>query len=197
MFAGDELLTSLRHKLEYEIGRMSILLHRAGVTPNMLTAAGFLAAAFSGIIFACKTSQALTFILAPSLILLSGFFDLIDGSLARVSGRTTKFGGVLDSILDRLGEIFIISGMTIGGFTNVIWGLGGVSSSLMVSYARARVEAEGLRLEGVGVAERPERILILSLSTFLGYIEYGVIAVFILATVTVAQRIIYAHKHLD
>ncbi|MBS7629706.1 hypothetical protein KEJ23_07080, partial [Candidatus Bathyarchaeota archaeon] len=75
MFAGDELLTYLRHKLEYGIGWMVSLLHRAGVTPNMLTAAGFLAAASSGIIFAWRTSQALTFILAPSLILLSGFFD--------------------------------------------------------------------------------------------------------------------------
>jgi archaetidylinositol phosphate synthase len=163
----------------------------------MLTTAGFLAAASSGIIFALRTSQALTFILAPSLILLSGFFDVIDGSLARVSGRTTKFGGVLDSILDRLGEIFIISGMTIGGFSSVIWGLAAVSASLMVSYARARVEAEGLRLEGVGVAERPERILILSFSTFLGYIEYGVIAVSILATITVVQRVLYAYRHLN
>lgn len=191
------MLTYLRRNLEYGVGQVASILHRAGATPNMLTTAGFLAAASSGIIFALRTSQALTFILAPSLILLSGFFDVIDGSLARVSGRTTKFGGVLDSILDRLGEIFIISGMTIGGFSSVIWGLAAVSASLMVSYARARVEAEGLRLEGVGVAERPERILILSFSTFLGYIEYGVIAVSILATITVVQRVLYAYRHLN
>ncbi|MGQ9542809.1 MAG: CDP-alcohol phosphatidyltransferase family protein [Candidatus Bathyarchaeia archaeon] len=190
------MLTCLRRKLECLIEWLASNLHRIGVTPNMLTVAGFLVAASSGIILSHRISYTSTFILAPSLILLSGFFDAVDGSLARVGSQTTKFGGVLDSTLDRFGEIFIISGMVLGGLSSVLWGLCALSSSLMVSYTRARVEAEGLRLEGVGVAERPERIIILALSTFLGYVEYGVIIISVLSTITVAQRILYAYEHL-
>jgi len=163
----------------------------------MSTAIGFVFAALAGLMFLLRISDVLTYIVSPFFVLLSGLFDALDGSLARLSGQTTKFGGVLDSTFDRYGEVFVLSGITLGGLSSPFWGLAAISCSLMVSYVRARVEVEGVSMSGVGVAERAERILILVAASFLGWIEYGVILVAIFSAITVVQRVLYAYRHLD
>jgi len=191
------LLSNLRDRFSFFIDRSALLFIKAGVTPNLSTILGFLFAASAGSIFALRTSDILTYVAAPILVLVSGFFDALDGSLARLSGRVTKFGGVLDSTLDRLGEIFILSGIILAGLSSVFWGLTAIIFSLMVSYVRARAEVEGVKMAGVGFAERPERMLVLVAASLLRKIEYGVILISILSIITVAQRILYAHKNLD
>jgi len=163
----------------------------------MSTVIGFIFAAFAGSAFFMRISNDLTYIVSPFFVLISGVFDALDGSMARLSGRTTKFGGVLDSTLDRFGEVLILSGITLGGLANPFWGMAAISCSLMVSYVRARVEVEEVKMSGVGFAERAERMLILVAATFLGFIEYGVILVAILSAITVAQRMFYAYRHLN
>ena len=191
------LLSNLRDRFSFFIDRSALLFIKAGVTPNLSTILGFLFAASAGSIFALRTSDILTYVAAPILVLVSGFFDALDGSLARLSGRVTKFGGVLDSTLDRLGEIFILSGIILAGLSSLFWGLTAIIFSLMVSYVRARAEVEGVKMAGVGFAERPERMLVLVAASLLRKIEYGVILISILSIITVAQRILYAHKNLD
>ncbi len=191
------MLSTLRNKFIFLIDRTALCLHRAGLTPNMSTAIGFVFAALAGLMFLLRISDVLTYIVSPFFVLLSGLFDALDGSLARLSGQTTKFGGVLDSTFDRYGEVFVLSGITLGGLSSPFWGLAAISCSLMVSYVRARVEVEGVSMSGVGVAERAERILILVAASFLGWIEYGVILVAIFSAITVVQRVLYAYRHLD
>jgi len=191
------MLSGLKHRFLFLIDRTALYLFRIGLTPNMSTVIGFIFAAFAGSAFFMRISNDLTYIVSPFFVLISGVFDALDGSMARLSGRTTKFGGVLDSTLDRFGEVLILSGITLGGLANPFWGMAAISCSLMVSYVRARVEVEEVKMSGVGFAERAERMLILVAATFLGFIEYGVILVAILSAITVAQRMFYAYRHLN
>jgi archaetidylinositol phosphate synthase len=121
--------------------------------------------------------------------------DALDGPLARL-GKTSKFGGILDSFLDRLGEILIFSGIIMGELASPFWGITAISFSLMVSYVRARAEVENIKMEGIGIAERPERMFILIISSFLWMIEYGVALIAILSIITFVQRIVYAYQHV-
>jgi archaetidylinositol phosphate synthase len=134
--------------------------------------------------------------LAAALLLLSGFFDALDGSLARLYGKVAKFGGFCDSVIDKIGEMLVLSAITLAGLCSTFWGLWAISSSILVSYTRARGESEGANMT-VGVAERPERLLILFASTLAEAINVGIIVISILASVTVAQRIYRAHRELS
>jgi archaetidylinositol phosphate synthase len=166
-----------------------------GFTPNMLTVIGFIFAVMAGILFYMKINWMFTYIMAPFLILLSGLMDALDGPLARL-GKASKFGGILDSTFDRLGEILIFSGIILGELASPFWGIIAISFSLMVSYVRARVEVENVKMESVGIAERPERMLILIISSFLGLIEYGVALIAILTVITFVQRIVHAYRNV-
>ena len=167
-----------------------------GFTPNMLTAIGFICALMAGLLFYLNIDWIFTYVMAPVLILFSGIMDALDGPLARL-GKASRFGGILDSTFDRLGEILIFTGIILGKLANPFWGITAISFSLMVSYVRARTEVENVKMESVGIAERPERMLILIISSFLKLIEYGVALIAILSFITFIQRIVYAHRHID
>jgi len=190
------LLSSLRHRVVFILDQLALGFHRLGLTPNSSTVLGLVFAVAAGFLLYSRVSDLLTFWVAPLLVLISGFFDMIDGSLARMSQRATKYGGVLDSTLDRLGEIFILSGIILGGLSSLSWGLVAISASLMVSYVRARSEVEGVRMSGVGIAERPERMLVLVAALLLRSIEYGIILIGVLSCVTVVQRLLHAYRSL-
>jgi len=137
--------------------------------------------------------------LASILILISGFFDAIDGMLARVNGKVTIFGGFFDSVADRYSDAAIIIGIILGGLCDPIWGLLTLFGSMMVSYARARSEAAGVQMASVGLAERAERMLLLSFVTFAAFfwldaLKYGIILLAVLTHLTVIQRVLYFRK---
>ena len=175
--------------------RLALFLNHLGFTPNMLTLIGFTCAAMAGVLFYMRINWMFTYVMAPFLILLSGLMDALDGPLARL-GKASKFGGILDSTFDRLGEILIFSGIILGELASPLWGIAAISFSLMVSYVRARTEVENIKMESVGIAERPERMLILIIFSFLGLIEYGVVLIAILSIITFFQRTVYAYQHV-
>jgi len=189
------LLSALRQKFVFLLNGLAVGLHKVGLTPNSSTVLGLVFGAAAGLVFFLGASDVWIFIVAPFLVLVSGFFDAVDGSLARLHGET-KFGGILDSTFDRFSEIFVLSGVILGGLASPFWGLTAISASLMVSYVRARVEVEGLKMMGIGFAERPERLLIFVIASFLRNIEYGVIVIAVLSVLTVFQRMLYAYRRL-
>ncbi len=189
------LITAFRHRVNSVLNRFALTLDKMGFTPNMLTVIGFICALMAGVLFYFNINLILTYVIAPLLILFSGLMDALDGPLARL-GKVSKFGGILDSTFDRLGEILIFTGIILGKLANPFWGITAISFSLMVSYVRARTEVENVKMESVGIAERPERMLILIISSFLQLIEYGVALIAILSFITFIQRIVYAYRHV-
>ena len=130
------------------------------------------------------------------LLLASGFFDIVDGQVARATKNVTKTGGFLDSVFDRVAEVAIFFGILVGGHANPYLVFLAVTFSLLVSYARSRAESSGVQLRGVGIGERPERLLVLALVGMAGFLEYALAAVCILAGVTFVHRVFATVKNI-
>ena len=172
------------------------LLAKAHLTPNALTIIGLLFNVFTGWVLATGH-----LFVGGFLVLFSGWFDMLDGAMARITGKTSRFGALLDSSVDRLSEAALFGGLIFfysdrGDTLEVVLAYAAIIGSIMVSYSRAR--AEGLGLKGdVGLLARPERIVILTLGLLLSevtmtaiVVALGVLAIG--ANLTALRRLIYA-----
>jgi phosphatidylglycerophosphate synthase len=156
-------------------------------------------ALFSAITYYFSFSNTPLLVVAALLLLLSGFCDALDGVLARLYEDVTVFGGFMDSLLDRYADAIVLSGIVLAGFSSVSWGIATIMGTLLVSYARARAEAAGIKMESIGLAERPERIVILALASLVTLawfptLEWSIILLAILTNFTVLQRVIYFYR---
>ncbi len=195
------MLTKLKQKVQKILTLEAQVAHNLGFTPNIVSLIGLTLAMFSAFFYAVANFQPLWILLATMLFLASGFCDALDGVIARIYQQTSVFGGFLDSLLDRYADAAIYVGLIIGGLCAPIWGLIALVGSMMVSYIRARAEAADVKMESIGLAERAERILILSVTSivaifWLPALEIGVILLALLSNVTVLQRGIHAYNSL-
>ncbi|RLI21592.1 CDP-alcohol phosphatidyltransferase family protein [Candidatus Bathyarchaeota archaeon] len=196
------MLTRIKREIQFLLSREAEILHKAGFTPNIISVTGLIFAFISAVAYATwKSYHPVTLLLAAVLLLISGFCDAIDGVIARLYKQATAFGGFLDSLLDRYSDAFIIAGIIIGGLCELFWGFLALIGSLLVSYSRARAEAAGIKMESVGIAERAERILIISIFTVIAVfyepqtiLNIGVIVLALLTNFTVIQRLLYFYK---
>lgn len=198
------MLNKYRKLLQPILEKVGILFSSTGLSPNTLSLIGFIITIISSIIFGINSlhlDPTINFSAIGSLFLLAGgFFDVIDGSVAKITKRTSRKGSFLDSILDKISETMIFLGIAIGEFANPILCLIAVSSSLLVSYTRSRAETLGIDLSGIGLGERAERILILAIMGLLPFsysLEYGVIIVVGISIITIIQRINKTLKNLE
>ena len=165
-----------------------------GISPTAITVTGLILSGASG--WALAVGRFLT---AGILLILAGACDMIDGAAARAANRETQSGAFLDSTVDRYSEMVVLLGALVYYLTGssaapesltavlIFLALGG---SLLVSYTRARAEAIGIGCE-VGIAERPERLVIVIIGALLGPAAFRV-AIWILAIVsqiTAIQRV--------
>ena len=168
-----------------------------GLSPTFWSAIAFALAILSSILFGISKFLDANDIMFPSqivasiLLLISGFFDVVDGCVARVLNKSTPKGAFLDSNFDKISEALIFIGIAIGGLSNPILAMIALSSSILVSYLRARSESLGIELKGVGVGERAERLVILSICGLIpitGSIQWGVIIIIFLSIFSFIQR---------
>ena len=191
-------MVSSRLKERFEAAMASAVkpLDGAGVTPNMVTLAGLLVSILSAWCYYDWRRDIFLLPTAGGLLLLSGLLDAVDGILARMSAKTTKFGGFFDSVSDRYADLIIVSGIILGGLCDAVAGLAALIGFVMVSYTRSRAEAAGIAMAGVGLAERAERIVVLAAATFLSIhwpdaLKWGVGLLAILTHLTVLQRVLH------
>lgn len=173
------------------------LAYRLGLRPNHVTALGLAFAILSGLAYWLWSLSPLMAILAPLLALLSGYSDLIDGLMARLYGLQSKAGAMLDSMLDRYADIALILGIWAGGLCDPQSAMLAAIGSLLVSYARARAGGLGLDLAGVGLAERPERLALIVIASWIeltwrGALQLGMLILVFITHMTAAQRAAYA-----
>jgi len=193
------VLTKLKEKFQLWIASEAKMAHKIGLTPNHVSAIGIILAIFSTLAYWAWQANHLLLIVAPFLLLVSGFCDALDGAIARLHKQTTTFGGFLDSLLDRYADAVVFLGIIIGGLCDPFWGLTALIGSLLVSYTRARAEATGIKMEAVGVAERADRLFILAIASFLSIVwlealNLGIIVLAFLSNLTVLQRVVYFYK---
>ncbi|MCS7114587.1 MAG: archaetidylinositol phosphate synthase [Nitrososphaerota archaeon] len=192
------MLTKLKAKIQSAIKAQANATNKIGLTPNVVSAAGMALAVLSALAYSSGRGSLLW---AVVLLLLSGYCDMLDGALARLHRKETPFGGFLDSLLDRYADSAVYAGIILGGFCAFPWGLAALTGSLLVSYTRARGEAAGVKMEGVGIAERAERIIIIAAASLIeiflvNALEAAIIILAILTNLTVLQRSIRAYKAL-
>lgn len=177
---------------------------RRGVHPNTITLFGTACTVAGGVIYA--TGHIRT---AGWFIGLTALFDVLDGTVARRTGRTTRFGAFLDSTLDRLSDGAVMGGLAVFYATSAahanVWlmavALAGLVGAFMTSYTRARAEALGLEMKEIGMLQRPERVVLLSApQAFFGLTLNGWVlaAIIVLLTVTawitVVQRVVHVYR---
>lgn len=177
------------------IHRVFPFVEKIRLRPDVLTFLGVAGALLAGVAFATGFVRT-----GGVVMLVAGFFDLIDGVVARSQGRSSRAGGFLDSTMDRLADLLVFSGIAVGmarvgdvgGVVLVCWGL---TASVMTSYVRARAERHLARFE-VGFVERGERVAMIALAAIVGMLRLGLWAVAIGATITSVQRIVVARRLL-
>jgi archaetidylinositol phosphate synthase len=195
------LLSRLQFLVEGFFQSSSKLFHRVGLSPNSMTLIGFLLSLVTASLYWGGLSGG-EWMGAILVLVIASFFDAVDGAMARKYSEVSKFGGVLDSVLDRVAEIGLYVGLIAGSLVEPWIGIWALCASLMVSYVRARVSAEGATLKGVGIAERPERLLILIVATLLwplssSILAGGVFLIAFLSSVTVVSRVYRASAILS
>ncbi len=166
--------------------------------PNFLTVFGFLITCVSGVFYAKGI-----FWLGGVILLLGGIFDVLDGEVAKLGNKGSKFGAFLDSTLDRYSDFVVLFGMFLFYSrslinqtpTPVILVILTIVGSYMVSYTRARAEGLGIECK-VGFGERAIRIPIIIIGSFFGYkiFIYFLWLLAILTNLTAFQRMCYVWK---
>ena len=156
------------------------------ISPNALSLVGFLLSLLAA------SQVALGHLLwGGLLVLLAGFVDLLDGAVARLGGKATPFGAVLDSALDRLSEAAVLVGLVVhfGGSSLVYLIYAVLVGSFLVSYIRARGEGLGLVME-TGLFTRGERVVVLALGLVFPVVLWPALALIaLLSWFTVGERL--------
>jgi CDP-diacylglycerol---glycerol-3-phosphate 3-phosphatidyltransferase len=167
---------------------MGRALARTGLTANSLTVIGLVGSVGAGVLVGAGQER-----LGGLVTLLAGIPDLLDGAVAKARGSSGPRGAFLDSVVDRLSDVAVLLG--------VVWLAAGqdrprlavlaalvMALALVISYVKARAQSLGFSCE-VGIAERPERVLLLGGFLLLGLIEIGLWVLLVLTAITVVQRV--------
>ena len=191
------MLNNLRETLRPALEKMGKGFASTGLSPNFWTAVGLVFALISAVVYGLGNQIEHGLILGGILLLVSGFFDMVDGQVARVTGKTSKKGGYLDSMFDKIAEVAIFLGILVGGYAEPYLVFLAITLSLLVSYARAKSDAINVKLQGVGIGERAERLLAIAIVGIFGFMEIAVIIVVVIAGITLIQRMIVTAKNIQ
>ena len=183
----------LNHRLDPIVYKLSPKRSNRAIHPDILTILGCLTNLAAGVVFGFGS-----IFWGGVLVLIGGFFDMLDGAVARQESRVTPFGGFLDSVLDRYADQFVLFGILIyfvrvNAFPWVVMTAVAVIGTTITPYARARAEniIESCR---VGILERPERVIILAAVARFGFLYIAILVIMIFSNITVLQRIYHTYR---
>lgn len=179
-------------------------LGRTRVSPNALTVSGVtLCAVASVVVFFENRDEHLYYWLGGLLFVVGSILDILDGALARTTGKQTPFGAFLDSTTDRVSEAFMLGAVALifarqGNTIALAFTFAAVLGSFLVSYTRARAEALGLRGD-VGIGSRAERVVVISAGLLVapwGLLPWAIYLLTATAWITVVQRALSVRTQL-
>lgn len=186
------LSEKLGHSLDKPLERIAahIPLH-----PNTLTLAGLAVTLYAGYVLSEDLLR------GGILVLAGALFDVLDGVVARVNEKQTRYGAFLDSVLDRYADSAIFGGIAAyyaqkGATGPVVLCAVALVGSLLTSYARARAEGLGAECRS-GLIERPDRILLVVIGTTSGFIVPVLWALAVFSHLTTLQRILVTRRALQ
>src|SRR5947208_11199357 len=148
------MLSRIQYLVEGIFQSSSRFFHRVGLSPNSLTVLGFLLWIAASLLYWGGLSG---WEWGASILVLvvAGYFDAVDGAMARKYAKVSKFGGVLDSVLDRLGEIAVYAGLAAGALISFWLAVWTMSASLMVATSGQAVQLKAWRWRGLVLLNEP------------------------------------------
>jgi len=166
---------------------------KIGFTPNAVTLLGLAGSIGAAVLIALGMP-----LWGGVVLLLMAPLDAVDGAMARLSGRSSKFGAFLDSVIDRYSELFIYAAILYmffeqGNFLGVMVCFAAASGAVLVSYTRARAEALGFEAK-VGVMTRVERSIVMIVGLLFGIIVISLVIIAMLAHLTAMMRMVTVWK---
>jgi CDP-diacylglycerol--glycerol-3-phosphate 3-phosphatidyltransferase len=179
-------------------------LARSRVTPNQLTASGILLCTLASVLVYFEYRNEILFFWVGAVVFVVGsILDILDGALARLSGKGTTFGAFLDSTTDRVSEGVMLLAIALvfnrdGNEVALAFAFAAVAGSFLVSYTRARAEALGLKGD-VGIGSRAERVVVITAGLVLapwGVLPWAIYLLAVTAWFTVGQRVWSVHEQL-
>ena len=183
-------------RIEPVLNKAARFLSEKKITPNQLTLSGLGVSLLAGWAYSGGL-----FLLGFLLLIAAGAGDLLDGPLARLTGKTSRFGAFLDSTVDRYSDFFLFGGVAYYFAAGESWGLfltslGVILGSFATSYAKARAESL-IASCPVGIFERPERMLLLGVGSLIPLTLPWMLGILLVGThATAIQRIVYVWKSL-
>ncbi len=196
---------SLREKYEKTTVPIGSLLAKTGLSPNTITVLSVIIAIISLYFFYVRE-----ILYAFVTILVAGVLDILDGAVARATGRTSKFGTLLDNTADRVVEGIIIVGLAMANLVSDLLAIITLLAIFLPSYIRARGEAEfHVNARGVGIVERKEKLAVLFTILLIAIIRPDILTLDILgvsisdlllivlimgASISALQRILFFKK---
>jgi phosphatidylglycerophosphate synthase len=180
-------------------------LARSRVTPNALTAGGVLLCTAGAIVVYFEDRNELAaFWIGAALFIVGSILDILDGALARTSGKATPFGAFVDSMTDRVSEGVMLAAIALvfmreGNQVALAFTFAAAVGSFLVSYARAKAEILGLRGD-VGLGSRAERVVVISAGLILapwGALQWAIYLLALTAWLTVIQRLLHVRRQLE
>ena len=181
------MLNNLRESLKPTLEKIGKTFAATGLSPNTFTVIGLILAFISSIVYGI--SYEFSLIIGGIILLISGFFDIVDGQVARYANKISKKGGFLDSIFDKIAEVAIFFGILVGNYTEPYLVFLAITLSLLVSYTRALADSAGVKMQGIGIGERAERLLVIAIIGIIGFMDIAIIIVIIIASITLIQRV--------
>ena len=179
-------------------------LARTRVTPNALTAGGVLLCSAGAIVVYFEDRNELAaFWVGAALFIVGSILDILDGALARSSGKATPFGAFVDSMTDRVSEGVMLAAIALvfmrdGNQVALAFTFAAAVGSFLVSYARAKAEILGLKGD-VGIGSRAERVVVISAGLILapwGALQWAIYLLAVTAWLTVIQRLLHVRRQL-
>lgn len=184
------LTRRIARPFEWLLGRIVAGIAATGIPPNVLTWLILFFNFWAAVLFAAGRFAA-----AGGMMIVAGFFDIVDGPVARKQGRVSRFGGFLDSILDRYSDLMLFLGLMVY-YTQVnrfleasLVGIA-MAGAVMISYAKARAESLIGKLT-VGFWERPERIVLMIIAALANRMPLALWLLAIGPNITVIHQIVY------
>lgn len=171
------------------------------ISPNVLTFVGLVINVIAALLFgfaSADNDQPRLFLYAGLVIIGAGIFDMVDGRVARATNQVTDFGGFFDSVIDRYSDVALFFGLLVyyaraNRFFYVVLVAFVMTSSVMVSYTRARAESL-IKQCKVGFMERPERIVLVIIGALFNVMAPVLWVIAVLSTITVIHRIRYTYE---
>ena len=149
-----------KHRKEADFTLAPVAKRLINVNPNTVSWLGLITAALSGIALYFSWDFHWMLILASVLVLLSGYFDALDGKIAKLAGKCTVKGDYLDHVFDRYADMFMIAAIAVSGWCSTYVGLFAVMGVLLTSYMGTQAQAIGAKRLYDGLLGRADRVVL-------------------------------------